>query len=236
MRRRRRVTVRCTMTNARPSMLTLVKFFEDFGFTRIILGRASNPISPSPADCTEADMTEIEREEREELTPWLFEQLRKGRIPAWFPHGRMLAESEPEPDTIKQLSMFRCGACRGTMTVGAEGTLYPCHRFVGMKNFAIGHIEEGPEPEAAQAFWRRYDEIVDGRCSHCWARRRCNRPCPWEVAKSDGSFKSPDSQYCNKIRVWIEDALHLRWWLPQTFPALAEKMANGVGIAMPDTD
>lgn len=47
MARRKRVTVRCTMAHPAPDMMGLIRFFEDFGFSRIVLGRVFNPVYPS---------------------------------------------------------------------------------------------------------------------------------------------------------------------------------------------
>lgn len=241
MRRRRRVTVRCTMTNARPNMLELIKFFHEFGFTRIILGRARNPICPTPVDCGPEDLVAYSRQEKEELLPWVLNELRQGRIPPWFPYGQLLNKPDPNPETVKPLSMFRCGACRGTMTVGADGKLYPCHRFLGMEHFVIGHISERPDPEKARNFWRAYDTAVDKACSECWARRCCDRPCPWVVSNSDGSFKSPDVEDCEAIRKGFEESVALHWHLCQEFPELVERLRTGkyeadeLGVRVPVT-
>lgn len=225
MRRRKQVTVRCTLTHGLPDLLELVRYFEGLGFTRIVLGCAGNPAAPTCVDCTETDLAEFDRQERESLRPWVFEEMHRGRRPAWFPFSRILAEEEPTPDTVKSLGMFRCGACRGTMTVGADGTLYPCHRFVGMRNFVIGHISTGPDADACRSFWRRYDEAVDNECSQCWARRRCKRPCPWEVALPDGTFRPPAQRSCERIRDGIAEGMHYSWWLRRKFPEFFEKYA-----------
>ncbi len=226
MQRRKRVTVRCTMTNARPNMLGLVHFFENCGFSRIVLGRAENPPNPSPWDCSEADKSDFDRQEHNELLPYVFEALNAGRIPAWFPYTKMLSEPEPDPDTIKPLSIFHCGACRGVMTVGADGHLYPCHRFVGMSAFVIGHIDDGPDQEKIQDFWRRYDAAVDQDCSQCWARRRCKRPCPWMVANQDGSFRRPNPDDCNRIKHWCEEGIHMQWRMNKEFPEIVESLST----------
>jgi uncharacterized protein len=228
MRRRRRVTVRCTMTKARPKMLDLVEFFEDFGFTRIVLGPARNPINPTEVDCDEACVADFAQQRKDELHPWMLTALSEGRIPTWFPYARMLSE-QADPSTSKNLSMFRCGACRGTTTVGADGRLYPCHRFLGMQNFIMGHISDGPDIAYAKKFWRMYDDAVDTECSHCWARRACNRPCPWQVAQADGTFSMWSEDDCNSVRNGIEENLHMRWYIQTNHPEMYAKL-SGQGV------
>lgn len=199
MARRRSVTVRSTLIHPLPRMLELIKFYENFGFTRIVMGKATNPVNPSGVDCTEEDIDEYFRQEREELIPWILSKLKKGETPKYFPYSNFIKYQEDGKAT-RNVSPFKCGACRGTMTVGADGTLYPCHRFVGMKEWQLGNIADGPDYEKCKNFWRRYKHAVSGKCDTCWAWTQCKGPCPWEMANSDGSFKSPkDCKYMERF-------------------------------------
>jgi uncharacterized protein len=224
MRRRRRVTVRATMTHARPRMMDLIHFYEDFGFTRVVLGRAHNPLHPTPVDLTEEDLDELELEEKAEVVPWILEQLGKGRIPTYFPYMPALEEPKPDPTSAAPISPFRCGACRGTTTVGADGRLYPCHRFVGMSSFVMGNIAVGPDIEFAKHFWRSYDEAVDRQCAGCWARRKCGRPCPWSIAKEDGSFRAPAANECDRLRRGIQEQIYMHDHIQTNFPEVYERL------------
>lgn len=206
MARRRMVTVRCTMTHPVPKMLDLIKFFEDFGFTRIVLGRTVNPVKPSPVDCTEEDFVECVRQEREELIPWILEKLAAGEVPKYFPYAHFIKEQE-KGACSPNVSPFKCGACRGTTTVGADGTLYPCHRFVGMRAWRIGSISEGPDYERCKQFWRDYRSTIADGCESCWMWAQCKGPCPWEIARADGSFRQP--RYCDQMREYSGHAAYV---------------------------
>lgn len=201
MARRRRVTVRCTMAHPAPNMMTLIRFFEDFGFTRIVLGRVYNPVYPSCCDLDELDFADLERQMKEEVVPWMLSELKAGRRPKYFPFSGVVDKDE-KYDPSTPISAFRCGACRGTTTVGADGTMYPCHRFVGMKNWIVGSVENGPDIEKCKKFWRKYRELVKENCFDCWAYPLCHGPCPWEVARADGTF-SLDERNCEETKCWI---------------------------------
>lgn len=206
MARRRSVTVRCTMAHPAPRMLDLIRFFEDFGFTRIVLGRTVNPVNPSPVDFTEDDFAECARQEREELTPWMLEKLTAGETPKYFPYAAFINEQEKGACTSK-VSPFKCGACRGTTTVGADGTLYPCHRFVGMKAWRIGSISSGPDYERCKQFWRDYRASIAHDCESCWLWAQCKGPCPWEIAGADGSFRRPQRN-CDLMKGYAESSAY----------------------------
>lgn len=168
------------------------------GESRIVLGRVFNPVYPSPCDLTPEDSAELERQMNEIVIPWMLDELKAGRTPKYFPFSGVLEEKlEAEP-----ISPFRCGACRGTMTVGADGTLYPCHRFVGMKKWIIGTIWDGPDVERCKSFWREYHAMSRKHCFSCWAYQFCKGPCPWEVAHADGSFII-NERNCDEAKHWI---------------------------------
>ena len=202
MARRRRVTVRCTMAHPAPNMMELVHFFEDFGFTRIVLGRVYNPVYPSCCDLQKEDFDELERQMKAEVVPWMLEELKAGRTPKYFPFSGVV-EKEKDEDPSEPISPFRCGACRGTTTVGADGTMYPCHRFVGMEKWIVGSIENGPDIDRCKDFWRKYRELVKEHCFSCWAYPLCHGPCPWEVAQADGTFKL-NTHHCDETMTWFK--------------------------------
>lgn len=198
MKRRRTVTVRSTMTHPVPNMLGLIRFYEDFGFTRIVLGKTTNPVHASPVDCTEQDFHECARQEYEELIPWMLDKLSKGETPKYYPYRKFVEEMEAGTFTPK-VTPFKCGACRGTTTVGADGTLYPCHRFVGMQDWRIGNITDGPDYAKCKQFWRDYRAATAPQCSACWLWAQCHGPCPWEMAQADGTFRIPET-HCQHVR------------------------------------
>lgn len=206
--------------NAR--LLDLVRFFEDFGFTRIVLGAAMNPVSPSSFDCDQEVLEDFENQQKEHLIPWMLGELAEGRIPSWFPYASLIKRIVDTQE--KPVSMFRCGACRGTSTVGADGRMYPCHRFVGMRNWVCGDISNGPDIECAKEFWRRYEDAVGQTCSQCWARRACNRPCPWQIAQEDGSFHMQGSWKCDKTRSAVEEGMMMHWHIQTYYPDMYETL------------
>ena len=202
MARRRRVTVRCTMAHPVSNMMELIRFFEDFGFSRIVLGRVCNPVYKSPCDFTEEDFLNQERQMVNEVIPWIVSELKKGRVPKYNPFSGVL-EQRDKPDPLQPISPFKCGACRGTTTVGADGSLYPCHRFVGMETWIIGSIDRGPDYAKCKQFWRDYRKCVAKTCVDCWAYPLCKGPCPWEIAHEDGVFRI-NAKTCEEIKTWIK--------------------------------
>lgn len=151
MSKRRHVTVCGTMIHPIPNVMELVKFYEDFGFTRMVISKSTNPINPSGVDFTDDDFKSFYKQEREEIIPWLIQKINEGEKPKYNPYGPII--NNIENNNIRpKVSPFRCGACRGTTTVGADGALYPCHRFVGMEKWIIGNILSGPDIDKCKEF------------------------------------------------------------------------------------
>ena len=106
------------------------------------------------------------------------------------------------------------------MAVGPDGTLYPCHRFVGMEKWALGQLADGPDRSKCEAFWRDYRAAMKGTCGSCWAYRVCGGPCPWEIARSDGTFRMT-SRMCEDTCTWVKEGVY--------YLAMAGSVGHGKG-------
>lgn len=206
MKYRKNVTVRCTMAHPAPDAMRLIEFFRDFGFTRVVLGTVDNPAFPSECDFTESDEAEFSLCIDEKIIPWMLSERAEGRDPVYDPFTD-IDDFQSEKEHPEHVRALRCGACHGAMAVGPDGTLYPCHRFAGMKDWALGDIATGADMEKCKRFWRNYRAAMRSVCDECWACRICTGPCPWEIARADGTFVRPQ-RTCAGTRTWIEQGVH----------------------------
>lgn len=104
MGRRKRVTVRCTLTKSSPPIAHLLSFFEDFGFTRIAFAPATNPSRPTDVDFDEAAFERLEKQE-EELLPKLESAIASGKVPIHFPYARFMRRYLSRPSGFE----LHCG-------------------------------------------------------------------------------------------------------------------------------
>ena len=214
-----RVTARCTMAHPAPNAMDLIRFFAGFGVSRVVLGTVYNPTFPSVCDFTVEDDRAFRRCMRDEVIPWMLAERAAGRTPIYDPFeeiGQFQGE-ETHPEKVPGL---RCGACHGAMAVGPDGTLYPCHRFVGMEKWALGRLADGPDRSKCEAFWRDYRAAMKGTCGSCWAYRVCGGPCPWEIARSDGTFRMT-SRMCEDTCAWVKEGVY--------YLAVAGSVGHGKG-------
>ena len=76
----------------------------------------------------------------------------------------------------KSSTSATCGACKGSIAVDWDGSVYICHRACGLEEFRIGDIETGPIPELVKSYrMRDINECHQcvlfhqrGSCGHCW--------------------------------------------------------------------
>ncbi len=201
-----RVTVRCTMAHPAPNALELIRFFAAFGASHVVLGPVYNPVFPSPCDFTEEDDRAFRRCVEDEVLPWMIAEKKAGREPIYDPFEE-IGEFQGEKAHPAKVPGLRCGACHGAMAVAQDGTLYPCHRFVGMEKWALGRLADGPDPDRFKAFWRDYRTAMKGMCGDCWAYRICGGPCPWEIARADGTFRM-STRHCEDTCAWVRQGVY----------------------------
>ena len=206
MARRSQVTVRCTMAHPAPDAMRLIRFFAEFGFSRVVLGTVRNPTFPSACDFTAEDSAAFDDAMEREVIPWMLEERAAGRAPIYDPFDD-IADFQGASEHPPRIGL-RCGACHGSCAVAPDGALYPCHRFVGMKEWALGDISGGLPDGRGRDFWRAWRAAVRGKCSECWALGICGGPCPWEVARADGTFAPPDERLCDETRAWIRQGAY----------------------------
>lgn len=228
MRRRKRVTVRCTLTNLRPRLLHLVRFFEDFGFARIVLGKVTNSISPSTADCGREDMEHFAEEEERDLLPYAIEHLKNGNLPAHFPYAEFIRKQASRDGKPVRPAVSNCGAANGMVIAGADGDLYPCHRYLGMKNWVVGNVADGgPDTQRLKQYWAKFDAAVSQKCGGCWARLLCNRPCAWEVSSNAWHFGHVPDWDCELRRAYFERAASVMFTVMTHYPEMYAKIVSG---------
>jgi uncharacterized protein len=110
-----------------------------------------------------------------------------------------------------------CGATRAVTSISVTGELYPCHRFVGMRNWVIGDVRTG-------VVRRRHADVLRGyfalraQCERCWAVDLCELRCPWYFAQDDGSVRPPEDWRCRIARENLARVVRLYAELRRTCP------------------
>jgi uncharacterized protein len=95
---------------------------------------------------------------------------------------------------------YPCGAGAGYMGVSAQGSLYPCHRFVDDTSVRMGDVVNGIDRQR-QGQWLAQRHVHQQEpCKSCWARYMCGGGCHHEVINRGRPA-------CDYIRGWLHYCL-----------------------------
>ncbi|MEL7567446.1 MAG: radical SAM protein [Dehalobacterium sp.] len=96
----------------------------------------------------------------------------------------------------------RCELGKKQISVGPDGTLYPCVQFVGEKDSAIGHVDTGINEERREALFRLNGAEKED-CSHCAIKNRCNHHCGCLNKQATGSIEKVSPVLCAHERILV---------------------------------
>jgi uncharacterized protein len=162
--------IRGTYTRKNLDFTNDIRHILELGFSSLSLEPVVS--SDDSLGLREADLPVLEREY--DLLVDLYLEYREKKRPFQFYH--FLLDLEKGPCLYKRLS--GCGAGVDYLAVAADGSLYPCHQFVGMEEFYLGNITAEPfvfNRGAGQKLAAASRERE--ACLQCWARYLCGGGC-----------------------------------------------------------
>ena len=195
-----RVTARVTVARGAVRLPEVVEHLLGLGFGAVHV----EPALGGCAGCgVDADDVAAVCEQNEALARLLVARVRDDRVFAYHNLVRHVRSSR----VVRQRLAHHCGAARTLLAVARDGSLYPCHRFVGMAEYRMGDVWSGPD----LALQRRVLGLtVDERpgCRECWARYLCGGGCWKHAVDAHGALERPDEALtCRLMRHQIECAL-----------------------------
>lgn len=97
-----------------------------------------------------------------------------------------------------------CLAGGGILAVAADGTLYPCEHFVGVADYAMGHVDDaelpGPAWLTTSARFNRCTVANRPRCAACALAPACGGQCYAEAHAYSPGIERPDPRHCALVR------------------------------------
>jgi uncharacterized protein len=199
--RKTRIPARITAAHGAMDNLEVFRHLTDLGFASVhiepALGGGCNG-----AELTAEDVDELLRQE-EAVARYFVESIHAGRYANYHGLVRHLRDTRVVHDRRRHY----CGAGRGLICVSNEGGFYPCHRFVGMKEYCLGSVETGIEHAGRHPFHALHVDARPG-CRECWARYFCGGGCWNHAHTAHGGLERPDEEgACRLLRRQIELAM-----------------------------
>ncbi|MBS4023421.1 MAG: thioether cross-link-forming SCIFF peptide maturase [Dethiobacter sp.] len=173
-----------------------------FGFKRVSLEPAV--LSPDRDDALRQEDLPRLREEYESLAALLWEQESSGEEICFF-HFEL--DLNRGPCAKKRTS--GCGAGAAYLAVAPDGSIYPCHQFVGDESFCAGQVAKGINSAVLAPFLAVGMEQKEA-CQKCFARYFCGGGCHAAAWQMNGDLLQPYGLGCELHRIRVECGLYLQ--------------------------
>jgi len=103
-----------------------------------------------------------------------------------------------------------CGAGHEYMVVTPEGDFYPCHQFVGRKEYKLGSLDSGGLNEPLRKKFQQAHIYHKPCCVACWARFYCSGGCHANADAFNKDIYQPYALGCALQKMRLECAIWLQ--------------------------
>ncbi len=192
--------IRGTYTSQNKDFLNDILHMADLGFTEL----AMEPAVSRDGDAlglSASDLPEL-FEQYEKLAATMAERQKSGN-PFTFYHYTLNLEDGP----CAYKRSRGCGSGTEYFAVTPDGTLYPCHQFVGEKDFIAGNVSDGVKEGYV---FRRTGINARAECKNCWAKLYCSGGCPANAYRSTGDVDGIYAFGCELFKKRLECAIWLK--------------------------
>jgi len=102
-----------------------------------------------------------------------------------------------------------CGAGLEYAAITPAGDIYPCHQFVGKREFKMGNVLEGRfDPSIGDPF-RDCHVLKKPACQDCFAKYFCSGGCAANAYQANGDIMRPHEMSCRIQRARLDTAIGL---------------------------
>ena len=195
--------VRGTYTRNNLDFAKDVIHMADLGFEQI-------SVEPVVADKSESYVIREEDSDTlikqyDELTAEMIKRKKEGK-PFNFFH--FMIDLSGGPCVAKRLS--GCGSGTEYLAVSPSGELYPCHQFMGMKDFLLGNVDEGVIRTDIRDEFKLCNVYAKEKCKNCFAKFYCSGGCAANSYNFSGSINGTYEIGCELQKKRIECAIALK--------------------------
>lgn len=153
------------------------------------------------ADWADADAKALEKAYKK-LFDWHLENYRAGRKIYFAAFDKRIASH------IFSGHGVSCELGRRQISVGPDGSLYPCVQFVGRSDYTIGHALTGLDPARRDAIYHA-NERDKTDCAGCALNGRCHNKCGCMCVQTTGRLDALPPILCayERFMIPLADAL-----------------------------
>lgn len=193
--------LRGTYTSRTLNFFNSLKFLMDSGFENLSL----EPVVGKGFDFSISlkDLKFVEKEYRK-LAEFYYDRKNNGNGFNFY-HFNLNLYNPP----CLEKRLLSCAAGMEYLAVSPDGGIYPCHQFVGKKDFCLGDIKNGIINESLQQSFRKANVLNQDKCAGCWAKFYCSGGCYASNFNATGNILTPDRVACELMKIRVKYALLL---------------------------
>ena len=195
--------MRGTFTHNNLDFTNDIFHMADLGFTELSM----EPVVSKPDtdySLKEEDLDTI-YEQYEILAKEMIKRKKEGR-PFTFYH--YMIDLSGGPCIYKRIT--GCGSGTEYLAVTPNGDFYPCHQFVGDKNFLMGNVDEGITNTKLRDEFELCNVYSRKECKDCWAKLYCSGGCAANSFHTTGSINGVYEYGCKLFKKRIECAIMIK--------------------------
>jgi uncharacterized protein len=133
------------------------------------------------------------------------EYLKRRADGRWFNFFHFMLDLDDGPCVSKRLS--GCGAGSEYIAVAPDGSIYPCHQFVGNGEYLMGNVHNATFNRAMQARFGENTVLTKEECSDCWCKFFCSGGCAANSLNFAGDISKAYELGCSLQKKRMECAL-----------------------------
>ena len=186
-----KLSARATISTGKQSLIKTFNHLEELGFKSVALSPAYNLFE-------ESDYAEFAENQAEYIGEFLrsvnehdYDRCRKMKV--------VYSRLKKINNYTGSNRAYSCGAGRTMLAVDIHGDLYPCHRFVCLKEFAVGNIRTGIYGQEKFLESIKINNKHE-KCNSCWIKNMCVGDCPYTNFEATGDVSITDDRVCHIIQ------------------------------------
>lgn len=192
-----RLGVRATLTPYNTNIVKIYEHLESLKFRQIIISPAFNLLS-------ESDYKQITNSYIEWFR-YLAGELKKGNYSYVKKAKQFLQELQKIDRAL--VRTVACGVGRNLLAIDIHGNVFPCQRFVAIKESCMGNIATGLEKQ--EIFLKEVNKPMSKKCKNCWCRNLCVSGCSYCNVESTGDMKKTEEMYCKYVQATTEELIRI---------------------------
>ena len=195
--------VRGTFTHHNLDFCEDVLHLADLGFEQISVEPV---VAPKEMDYAikEEDLPTI-CQQYDKLAKELVKRKKEGK---GFNFFHFMIDLDGGPCVAKRLS--GCGSGCEYLAVTPWGDFYPCHQFVGNKDFLMGNVDEGITRTDIQKMFKDSNVYTKEQCKDCFAKFYCSGGCAANAYNFNGTINDTYYIGCTMQKKRVECAIMIK--------------------------